>query len=70
MPLGKGRVGFTRSDERFRLKSVAINVSAAESLGYQLSLVEEIKNDLFVISQAAGTAQRLSDGRFELGLGP
>ena len=70
MPLGKANCGFKKADESLGLKSVAIDGAAAESLGYQLSLVEEIKNDLFVISQAAGTAQRLSDGRFELGLGP
>jgi len=53
MPLGKANCGFKKADESLGLKSVAIDGAAAESLGYQLSLVEEIKNHLFRVFSIA-----------------
>ena len=47
MPLGKRNFGYEKSDESLSLISVAIDGAATESLGYQLSVVEQIKNDLF-----------------------
>ena len=55
MPLGKRDFGFKKSDESLSLISVAIDGAATESLGYQLSVVEQSKNDFFRVLMIASS---------------
>ena len=53
MPLGKRNFGFKSRMKALALISVAIDGAATESLGYQLSVVEQSKNDFFRVLMIA-----------------